>query len=217
VLLDRWDAGPPTSAAFTTVGNWKQDGRDIEFAGETYRWSKHHEFLKFIALPQRTTQVIEFATNLTPAQAIRHSDTQEVAATGFAEGELDLLVRHGWRLVDGLSLSLSPHSYHDYIVASRAEFTVARDLNVRLASGWFSERSACYLAAGRPVVTQDTGFGCALPLGEGLFAVATVDEALAAIEAINADYDRHSRAAREIAQRYFRAETVLAQLLAALA
>jgi hypothetical protein len=84
---------------------------------------------------------------------------------------------------------------------------------VRLRSGWFSERSACYLAAGRPVITQDTGFQCALPTGEGLFAFNTEDEVLAAFEAVNSDYQRHSRAARAIAEEYFRAETVLAKLL----
>ena len=97
--------------------------------------------------------------------------------------------------------------------ASRGEFTVARDLNVRLRSGWFSERSACYLAAGRPVVTQDTGFGTVLPTREGLFAFNSLEEIVAALEAIEADYARHSRAARAIAEEYFRAETVLARVL----
>jgi glycosyltransferase involved in cell wall biosynthesis len=91
--------------------------------------------------------------------------------------------------------------------------TVARDLNVRLRSGWFSERSACYLAAGRPVVTQDTGFGSVLPVGEGLFAFETVEEAAEAVEAIESDYERHVQAARRIAEEYFRAETVLTKLL----
>jgi glycosyltransferase involved in cell wall biosynthesis len=90
---------------------------------------------------------------------------------------------------------------------------VAKDLNVRLRSGWFSERSACYLAAGRPVITQDTGFGKILPTGEGLFAFQSMDEIVAAFEAVNADYERHSRAARAIAEEYFRAETVLARML----
>jgi hypothetical protein len=90
---------------------------------------------------------------------------------------------------------------------------VARDLNVRLRSGWFSERSACYLAAGRPVITQDTGFGSVLPVGEGLFAFNSLDEILAAFEAINSNYERHSAAAQEIAEEYFRAEKVLDKLL----
>jgi glycosyltransferase involved in cell wall biosynthesis len=97
--------------------------------------------------------------------------------------------------------------------ASRGEFTVAKDQNVRLRSGWFSERSACYLAAGRPVITQDTGFASVLPTGEGLFAFNSTEEIVAAFEAISRDYARHSRAARAIACEHFRAETVLAQLL----
>ncbi|HWP76273.1 MAG TPA: hypothetical protein VNU03_17255, partial [Methylomirabilota bacterium] len=104
--------------------------------------------------------------------------------------------------------------YRDYILASRGEFTVAKDQNVRLRSGWFSDRSACYLAAGRPVVTQDTAFGKFVPTGEGLFAFTSLDDILAALEAINSDYARHARAAREIAEAYFKAETVLARLVA---
>jgi len=101
----------------------------------------------------------------------------------------------------------------DYVRASRAEFSVARDLDVRLRSGWFSERSACYLAAGRPVVAQNTGFGTVVPTGEGMFAFDTLDEAVEAFEAIESDYDRRSRAAAAIAEEYFCAETVLNRLL----
>ena len=103
--------------------------------------------------------------------------------------------------------------YRDYIRASRGEFTVAKDANVRLSTGWFSDRSACYLACGRPVITQDTGFNAVLPTGEGLFAFRTLEDILNAFEAINADYEKHSRAAQAIAEEYFKAETVLAQLL----
>jgi hypothetical protein len=99
------------------------------------------------------------------------------------------------------------------VQSSKGEFTVARDLNVRLRSGWFSERSACYLAAGRPVITQDTGFGTILPTGEGLFAFETMDDILAAFDAINSDYRKQSRAARNIAEHYFRAEKVLSKLI----
>src|SRR4030095_12888280 len=107
----------------------------------------------------------------------------------------------------------NPWSYRDYVQASRGEFAMAKDQNVRLRSGWFSERSACYLAAGRPVITQDTGFGTVLPTGEGLFAFNTMDEILAAFDAVRSDYDRHSGAARAIAEEHFRAEKVLAKLL----
>src|SRR5215470_20420909 len=102
-------------------------------------------------------------------------------------------------------MSLDPWPYRDYIRESAAELSVAKEMVVRLHSGWFSERSACYLAAGRPVVTQDTGFSRVLPTGEGLFAFRTIDDIPAAIDAINADYERHSRAARAIAEQYFKA------------
>jgi hypothetical protein len=213
VLIDHWDCGPPTRREFTTVGNWNQVGLDLEFRGETYRWSKHHEFLKVLDLPGRVAVPLELATNPSSRTAIRADDNEVVPALGLAADDHDLLAANGWRIV-GAGFTTDPWGYRDYIVGSRGEFTVARDLHVRLKSGWFSERSACYLAAGRPVVTQDTGFGTVLPTGEGLFAFHTMDDVLAAFDAIESDYARHSRAARAIAEEYFRAETVLARLLA---
>jgi hypothetical protein len=197
VLLDFWTAGPPSRDVFTTVGNWKQVGHDVEYQGEKYTWSKHHEFLKVIDVPRRVSQPIELATGFSQLDpADRH-----------------LLEDNGWRLVDGHAFTNDPWPYRDYVTASAGEFTVAKDQNVRLRSGWFSERSCCYLAAGRPVVTQDTGFGTVLPTGEGLFAFQTAEEAVEALDSIRRDYDRHSRAARIIAEEYFRAEVVLANLL----
>jgi hypothetical protein len=197
ILLDLWADGAPTNPSFTTVCNWRQDGRDIDFQGETYYWSKHHEFLKFLDLPRRVHPPLELAM-------------------GFAsldDNVQPLLRGHGWRLVDAHQFTTDPWPYREYVRCSTAEFTVAKDQNVRLRSGWFSERSACYLAAGRPVIAQDTAFGKFLPTGEGLFAFNTLDEILAAFEAICSDYQRHSRAARGIAEECFRAETVLAKLL----
>jgi hypothetical protein len=124
-----------------------------------------------------------------------------------------LLQSNGWLTVDAYEMSLDPWPYRDYIRSSAAEFSVAKDMVARTRCGWFSERSACYLAAGRPVITQDTGFGRTLPTGEGLFAFQTADEVVAAIEAIRADYPRHSRAAKAIAEQYFRAESVLGGML----
>ena len=213
VLLDLWRDGPPSRDEFTTVGNWRQAGRDVKFAGETYRWSKHHEFLRFIDLPKHLDQPIELALNLAEPKTIQHGRGAVVAALGMPSDARALLETNGWLLCDTRSFTTDPWRYRDYVRASRGEFTVARDLNVRLRSGWFSERSACYLAAGRPVITQDTGFGTVLPTGEGLFAFTTMDDILAAFEAVNSDYDRHSRAALEIAEQYFRAETVLARLV----
>jgi hypothetical protein len=196
VVLDWWRPnGAKPRPAFTTVSSWQQSGRDVDWRGETYFWSKDREFLKVLELPQRVSAPIELALAC---------DEERVLA---------LLRRHGWRLRDALSLSLSPQPYRDYIVGSRAEFTVAKDQNVRLRSGWFSDRSACYLAGGKPVVTQATGFENVLPTGEGLFAFATVDDAAAAIEAIEADYERNSAAAGELAREYFDAERVVSALL----
>ena len=113
-----------------------------------------------------------------------------------------------------MDLSASVTGYRDYIQRSRGEFTVARDQYVRPRTGWFSDRTACYLAAGRPVITQDTGFGKFLPTGRGLFAFTTMDDVLAAVDAIEGDYDGHARAAQEIADEYFGAERVVQSLLA---
>jgi hypothetical protein len=104
-------------------------------------------------------------------------------------------------------------AYPDFIRASRGEWTVAKDQNVRMRSGWFSERDACYLASGKPVVSQDTGFGNVLPTGEGLFAFSSTEEAAAAVDAINSDYARHCKAARAIAEEYLDAPKVAARLL----
>jgi hypothetical protein len=151
--------------------------------------------MKFLTLPSRTTQ------------------TLELALAGCNDDDRRTLEAHGWRVRDASEVSDDLDTYRDYIGGSRAEFTVAKDQNVRLRSGWFSDRSATYLAAGRPVVTQDTGFGSVLPTGRGLFGFSTLDEAAAAIEAINADYQCHSRAASELARAYFDSDLVLTRLL----
>ena len=213
ILIDLWQVGLPTNPAFTTVCNWRQEGHDIEFRGHTYYWSKHREFLNFIDLPLRTNQPIELALGLVDASVTRPGFGELIPAVGMTADERGALGENGWLLVNSHHFTTDPWSYREYIQASRGEFTVAKDQNVRLRSGWFSERSACYLAAGRPVVTQDTGFGTVLPVGEGLFTFNTVEEILAAFDAINTDYERHSRAARQIAEEYFRAETVLGRLL----
>ena len=216
ILLDEWACGPPSRQHFTTVGNWSQEGRDLSFNGETYLWSKHHEFLKFVELPKRIQIPVELATNLSPPRVLS-PDTEEVIgaveAFGIEEDAYTRLTRNQWKLVDGPSFSTDPFQYRDYLQSSGGEFTVARDLNVRLKSGWFSERSACYLAAGRPVITQDTGFGTVLPTGEGLFAFETMEDILEAFETIQSDYKRQCTAALDVAREYFAAEKVLTQLL----
>ncbi len=198
VDLDLWPMTyDPWARFFTTIGNYRQGGSDVEYNGEVYSWSKHHEWEKFLGLPRRTTQLFELAMNVDDSAS------------------RERLEAHGWALVSPLQMSLNVFGdYPGYFRQSRAEFTVAKDQNVRLRSGWFSERDACYLACGKPVVAQDTGFGNVLPTGEGLFAFTTTEEALDAIDAINGDYRRHCEAARAIAEEYLEARSVAARLLA---
>jgi hypothetical protein len=186
---------PALPLRFTTVGNWKQTGFDVEWNGELYTWSKHLEFLKFIELPRRLGHPVEMALSCEDEEAKR------------------LLASYGWKVIDALPLTTDILPYRDYVLSSDGEFTVAKDQNVRLRTGWFSERSASYLTAGKPVITQDTGFGRVLPTGEGLFAFNAMDDIVAAFEAIRSDYGRHCRAARAIAEEYFQAEIVLGKLI----
>jgi glycosyltransferase involved in cell wall biosynthesis len=183
---------------FTTIGNYRQEGGDVEWQGSVYHWSKHHEWERFLELPRRTSQPFELAMMPDDAR------------------DRERLQREGWRLVAPLAMSLDVFgTYPGFIRSSRGEFTVAKDQNVRLRSGWFSERAVCYLASGKPVVTQDTGFSNVLPTGEGLFAVDDVEQAAEAVDRINADYERHCRAARKLAVEYFGATAVAGRLLSA--
>ena len=197
VVMEFWEGhdGGGAQQLFTTIGNWVQQWREVWFKGECYSWSKHHEFLKIIDLPKRTPQRFE------------------LALASYSTEEKAMLESHGWAVRHALDFSADPDAYRDYIVGSRGEFTVAKDQNVRLRSGWFSDRSATYLAAGRPVITQETGFCNILPTGAGLFGFATMAESLAAIDAINSDYEKHCRAAEEIARAYFNYDVVLGALL----
>lgn len=196
VVLDLWnDRSAHPSGRFTTVGNWRQRWRDVNLDGEIYTWSKHHEFLKFVDLPRRTRQELE------------------LALSSIEAGERRLLESKGWRVREALAFSTDLDAYRDYIAASRAEFTVAKDQNVRLRTGWFSDRSATYLAAGRPVVTQETGFSNVLPTGNGLLSYSSSDEAVEAIEAVNSGYSAHCAAAAEIAHEFFSHDVVLERLL----
>jgi hypothetical protein len=195
VILDWWYSGEAPSGRITTIGNWQQSGKDVEWNEDTYLWSKHHEFLKVIDLPRRSGETIELALSQLDQQARTR------------------LRACGWRMRDPAAMSRDLAVYRRYIQTSKAEFTVAKDQNVRLRSGWFSDRSACYLAAGRPVVTQDTAFNCALPIGCGLFAWRTMEDIIEALGAIRRDYAAHSRGARAVAEEYFAAESVLSDLM----
>jgi hypothetical protein len=196
VVMDFWPfCGGENSRRFTTIATWHNRGKDMVFQGEIYHWSKHLNFLTVADLPRQTSQELELGVEIdNPA-------------------ELEIFQRSGWILTDPLLISQDFTAYQNYICQSRGEFTVAKDVVARTKSGWFSDRSACYLAAGKPVVTQETGFSKFIPTGRGLFAFSTVDEALAALETINHDYRAHARAAREIAREYFDSERLLAKML----
>jgi len=195
VVLDLWNnlAGGD-GTAYTTIATWRNKGKDIVYRGETYYWSKDREFMKVIDLPRRRAVPFELAA-------------------GVDEDVRRLLCGHGWRQIDSLKISRDVERYRTYIQGSRGEFTVAKDQNIRLHSGWFSDRSACYLAAGRPVITQETGFSKILPTGKGLFGFKTMEVILSAVDAIEGDYAGNSRAAREIAAEYFGAEKVVYRLM----
>jgi hypothetical protein len=195
VIVEWWQTSREPRDCFTTIGNWKQTGKDIEWNGEIYAWSKHHSFMRFLEVPRLTDECMELALSSVDDEIIQ------------------LLKSHGWRVRDSVTLSLDILRYRDYVQLSRGEFTVAKDQYVRPKSGWFSDRSVCYLAAGRPVLTQNTGFQRVLPVGEGLFPFETMEEIVSALEEVQSDYHRHSRAAAAVAHDCFRAETVLAKLL----
>jgi GT2 family glycosyltransferase len=196
VVLDLWPVGVGEgSGRFTTIASWRQLWRDVTFGGETYGWSKDTQFARIIDLPSRS------------------GASFELALASCDEDDRALLHGHGWSVRDAAPLSADPDLYRGYVCGSKAELTVAKDQNVRLRSGWFSDRSATYLAAGRPVITQDTGFGATLPTGSGLHAFDDVDGAVAAVEAVCGGYDAERAAARQIARECFDSDMVLRRLL----
>jgi hypothetical protein len=196
VVLDWWAAPAPAAGPLrcTTIASWEQSFKDVEWDGETYTWSKSVEFEKLLGVPARVAATLELALAISDDGALRR------------------LRDAGFHVRSAQELSDDPDAYRSYIQASGAEFTAAKDQHVRLRSGWFSDRTATYLAAGRPAVVQDTGFDAVLPTGEGLLAFRTPDEAVAALEDVAASPARHAAAAREVA-RAFDAQAVLARLL----
>ena len=185
--LDEWrPIGPPAHRCFTTVMTWKIH------SFEDIGGNKDSEFLKVLELPARTDACLELAVN----------------------GPQEFLRSHGWRCRDAFAVSADLDGYRRFIRGSLGEFSVAKHTYVATNSGWFSDRTECYLASGRPAVVQDTGFSAHLPTGEGLLAFETVEQARDALAAVDLDYERHSRAAREVAAAHFASDVVLPPLLA---
>ena len=198
VALELWepDALATPGDTYRTITTWHNDGKAVTYRGEVYHWTKDREFMRYIELP-----------SLRPAQRFE-------LATDADAGARAQLEQRGFHVRDALAESSSCDAYRAYIRGARGEFTVARDQYVRPHTGWFSDRSASYLAAGRPVITQETGFSKFLPTGRGLFGFRDQNDVLAALDAIERDYDTHCRAALEIAREYFAADKVLAELMA---
>ena len=193
IVLDDWPfTFSPDARAYTTVMSWKTDVTLPNLAGITYG-GKDVEFMKFIDLPAHVGARLE------------------VALSGTAPRQE--LQRRGWHLVDAYEKSRTLDAYRDYLRGSRAEWSIAKNAYVASRSGWFSTRSAAYLALGKPVVVQDTGFRGHYPTGEGLFAFSSSGEAGAAIARIESNYRHHCDAARALAEQEFAAERVLRRLL----
>lgn len=196
VILSEWPAVGDGRDTFTTIASWRGPYGPLEVDGRRFGL-KVHEFRKFIDLPRRLSRPFELALDIDPAD----------------NADREALEEAGWKLVDPKLVARDPDSFRSYVQASGAEFSVAKGVYVDTASGWFSDRSAHYLASGRPVLIQDTGFGRDLPVGEGLLSFRSLDEAAEGGTRIADDYDRHARAARDIAEEYFDSKKVLADVM----
>lgn len=193
IVLDAWPVTTgPAKGRFTTVMAW-ESYEGLDYDGRRYGL-KSDSFEGYLDVPQRATAKFELAVGA-PSEAKQ------------------MLRDHGWKVCNPLILARDPWSYQAYIQRSKAEFSVAKQGYVVSRSGWFSERSAAYLASARPVVTQDTGFSRQLPTGEGLFSFATSDEAVAAVQAVSDRYELHCKAARALAEDYFDARTLLGRMI----
>jgi len=195
VVLEHWPRAPGGSR-FTSIGAWRGPYDPVEYHGDRYGL-RAHEFRRFAELPPITGASFEVALDIAPAD----------------RNDIELLERNSWKLVEPRAVAGDPDSYRAYIQASAAEFMVAKNMYVKTHSGWFSDRSVCYLASGKPVLAQDTGLSGDLSSQEGLLTFTDLDEAARAVAELERDPVTHERAARAVAERHFDARTVLARLL----
>jgi hypothetical protein len=197
IVLELWDeiarSRPSTGAPWTTVMTWNAFKGKLVYQGVEYK-SKGSEFEKIIELPRRLK--LPFAV-----------------AVGGVDAPLERLARHGWSVLQGPEATLTPERYRDFIAGSRGEVSTAKHVYVATRSGWFSCRSACYLAAGRPAVVQDTGFSSVIPAADGLVPFNSLEEAGEALRKVEADYDRHAAGARVVAAECFDSGKVLRRLI----
>lgn len=200
VVLDEWTTAHPPGSAYSTIANWRsgsgpQDDGSVEWRGVWYG-QKADAFMPLIALPRLVPVPLELCLFIHPDEPDRIA-----------------LERHGWRLVFPRHHIMTPDAYRDYIFNARGEFSVAKHGYAAGRTGWFSDRSACYLAAGRPVITQDTGFGPYVPTSTGLLTFTDIEGAAEAIDRVEHDYARHAAAATTFAHEYLDSDHVLTRLL----
>lgn len=190
IALSHWPPVPGGGKHFTSVLQWRSY-QDVEYDGVAYG-NKSRGFPAFLELPRRVSQTFLMALTGSPPER---------------------LTDYGWHVVEGWDASETVESYQRFIQDSRAEFSVAKHGYVASRCGWFSDRSVCYLASGRPILVQDTGLADGLPVGEGVLTFSNLDEAVEGVERINRDYENHGRAARGLAEKRFATEHVLPALL----
>lgn len=200
VHLPSWKASgdPGRAAPFTSITQWKWE--ELHYKNRVLSLSKREGYLRYVTLPSTTGRRFELAANI-----------GQIDPTG----DRDLLQRSGWSVVDPHEVAPTPKAYSKFIQNSRAEFNCPKPIHLELRTGWVSDRSVGYLASGRPVVAEDTGFSSKLSVGSGLLAFRNLDEAADAVAKIDANYDHQSRAAREIAEAYFDSSRCLSEMLSA--
>jgi hypothetical protein len=196
--LHKMVSDPGPGAPFTSITEWTW--HSVSLGGDLVSASKRDAYLQYVDIPQRSRRTFELAANIAPADNT---------------GDRELLRHHGWKVPDPQKVARSPAAYRAYIRTSRAEFACVKPVYRELRTGWLSDRSACYLAAGRPVLVEDTGIGDCLPTGQGLLIFRSLDEAVAQVNEIDGNYLKHHRAARDLAVEYLNSERQLERMLVA--
>ncbi len=203
VHLPSWGPGadPGTKAPFSTVTQWTWScEEELWYQNRLLSVSKRDAYLNYVELPKHSMRNFELAVNLKP---------------GDRTGDREFLRGHGWNLVHAHIVAKSPSSYKKYIMHSRAEISCPKPIHKQLKTGWFSDRSSFYLASGRPVLAEDTGFSEYLPVGKGLVAFNNLEEAIAGVNEIDSNYTFHMRSARELAEEFFDSRKNLEAMLSA--
>jgi hypothetical protein len=196
VVVDKWPRRTTDSRVFCGIGSWRGPYDPIEYGGHSLGL-RAHEFRKFAALPCLVDAHFKFALDIDPAD----------------QRDVDLMLKNGWHLKNPTAVASSPSAYREFVQSSGAEIAIAKNIYVATSSGWFGDRSACFLSTGRPVLCQDTGFRSSLPTGDGLVAFDTIDEAVEGARSILANWSHHSKEARAMAEGLFDAKMVLGELL----